>query len=645
MSLKGLEEKIYKREEKPENQKRGSFLARELPGSNKSGTIEPAFFKAQSEDKSEIWLKEEEEKKIKNKKIKKIAIISGITLAALVLIIGGVVYFRKKAFTEDKVSVSISGPSSTESGDLTTIDIDYKNDNWADLKNVVLYINYSENFKLEDNLSLQANGPNASQYNIGTLKGRTSGRFEIKGKFFGTKDLLTYIEAKLSYSSSTFSSTFQAENKLATMITSSPLTIEVSGPQTVYSGGAVTYIINFKNTGGEIFKGMMIKSDYPEGFIFSSSEPLAASEKNAWYVGDIAAGTTGSVKIIGSLSGAVDEIKRFKMYIGTGSGDDFSAYNSNEISTKIIGSPLLVKQTVNDKSDEIMVNANNVLVFKINYQNTGSTPLRDVILTETIKSPILDYAKFSTTGAKGGLDSKTGKITWTGAQVEGLKVLTPGAGGQIIFTIPVKEKIDVKSVSDKNFSILAVASMDSPDIPTPEGANKQIASNAVNIKLNSKLLMTLKGYFNDADIQNTGPLPLKVGQETTFTMHLEIGNISNDITDAQVVMNLAPGVKWKNNYLSKNESVSYNDRNNILTWNIGSLPAGIGILTDPKSLVFQIGVNPSQTQVGNYASLINSTTFSASDVFTKQNLTLKLDEKNSSLTEDISVGDMGKVEQ
>jgi hypothetical protein len=299
---------------------------------------------------------------------------------------------------------------------------------------------------------------------------------------------------------------------------------------------------------------------------------------------------------------------------------------------------------VNDKGDEVMVNANDILIFKINYQNTGSVPLRDVILTETIKSPILDYTRFSTTGTKGGVDSTTGKITWTGSQVDALKVLAPGAGGQITFTIPVKEKIDVKSVSDKNFSILAVASMDSPDIPTPEGANKQIASNAVNIKLNSKLLMSLKGYFNDADIQNTGPLPLKVGQETTFTMHLDLSNISNDITDAQVVMNLTPGVKWKNNYLSKNESVTYDDRNNLLTWNIGSLPAGIGILTDPKSLIFQIGVDPSQTDVGNFAPLITSTTFAATDAFTKHNLTLKLDAKNSNLTEDISVGDIGKVE-
>ena len=257
----------------------------------------------------------------------------------------------------------------------------------------------------------------------------------------------------------------------------------------------------------------------------------------------------------------------------------------------------------------------------------------------------MNYARYIAGNTKGGLNSSGGKITWTGSELDALKVLSPGAEGQVNFSIPVKDKIDVKKVSDKNFSILAVASMDSPDVPTPEGSNKQIASNTVNIKLNSKLLMSMKGYFNDSDIQNSGPLPLTVGQETTFTMHLEIGNVSNDITNAKVSMILAPGVSWKNVFLPNSESVSYNDRTNEVVWDVGTMPAGVGILTGPKTLTFQIGVVPSQSQLNNYAPLVKSTEFSASDTFTKQDLSLKLDEKNSNLTEDISVGDGGTVVQ
>ena len=379
MSLKGLEEKIYKR---PENsgKREGEFLAKELPASDKGGTYGTSFFRPKQDDKNAIWIKEEEEKKAKKKKIKKIALIASLSLAALALLIWGVLFLRKRAFDEAKVNVSVSGPSSVQSGDSASIEIEFKNDNWVDLKNAVLYINYSANFIPDKNLNLEPNGPNASKLNVGTVKSGTSGKLEMPGKFFGTKDLLTYIDAKLEFSSLTFSSTFQKENKLAVMITSSPITIEITGPQTVYSGGAVTYLINYKNAGEGTFAGMMVKADYPDGFSLTNSEPLPASEKNVWYVGDIGPGQAGTVKIIGSMTGNRDEIKRLKIYIGTGSGQDFVGFDQNETSTKIVESPLQITQNVNGKQGELTVNTGDVLNFTINFKNTGSVPLRDVIL-------------------------------------------------------------------------------------------------------------------------------------------------------------------------------------------------------------------------------------------------------------------------
>jgi len=86
-------------------------------------------------------------------------------------------------------------------------------------------------------------------------------------------------------------------------------------------------------------------------------------------------------------------------------------------------------------------------------------------------------------------------------------------GGRNQFLCPVKDVIPIVSSKDKNFSFSAVARMDSPDIPTPEGANKVVASNAVEVKLNSKLLASVQGFYNDSEIPNTGPLPLKVGRK------------------------------------------------------------------------------------------------------------------------------------
>ena len=136
-----------------------------------------------------------------------------------------------------------------------------------------------------------------------------------------------------------------------------------------------------------------------------------------------------------------------------------------------------------------------------------------------------------------------------------------------------------------------------------------------------------------------------MGEETTFSIHLKAENISNDVTDGKIIVTLAPNVSWKENFLPKDADVEYNNRTGVAVWNIGSLPAGVGTITDPKEIVFQVGLNPSVNMVGQYPKLLISTVFSAKDVFTGQNLETKLGEKDTNLLEDLSVGSSGKVDQ
>jgi hypothetical protein len=645
MSLKNLEEELYKREEN-QTKTRPSEYSRIKPVESEENPFAPASFRSENVDKNAIWVKEDEEKKQKRKKMAKKIFIGAAVVLVFAGLVWGAIIFRKSSFSEDKVTVKISGPDKVKSGEEAIFEISYENLNRVALRDAVLRIGYAENFKPEGNLGLENEGPNAVRFNIGTVEAKKNGKVSLRGKFYGTKDLLTYLEAKIDYSSSNFSSMFSSSGKTDVMITSSPIAVEVVSPQNVASGGAVTIVAKFQNNGAETFKDLKLKVEYPQNFTYQSAEPLPTQGNNIWYVGDLEGGEKGEISLKGTQNGEINEIKRFRVSIGefSGSGQDIVAYNEGEGSVKIIGSPLLVKQTVNDEEGSVNINAGEFLTFRIKYRNNSQIPLKDVILTDEIKSPILDYSKIALQEGKGSFDSATSTVSWNGSQVPALKNLAPAQEGEVLFTIPVKSTIPVQSSNDKNFSFNAVARMDSPDIPTPEGSNKIVASNEISVKLNSKLLLSQQGFYNDSEIKNSGPLPLKAGQETTFTMRMKTGSVSNDITNATVVATLAPGVKWKNNFSPKDSSVSFNDRTSELTWNIGTMPAGIGVFTGPKELAFQIGVTPSQNQVGGYAPLIKKTAFSADDSFTKQKLSVELDQKDSNLPEDLGVGDAGKVE-
>jgi len=657
MSLQETERKIYRRDGgvpvPPPRQGPATGKGAGNPGLPRAlnpHTAEEAPFAASSfgasdlEKKKEAWMAGQEEKKKRRKKIiKKIS----IALAAAVVAAGIVwlaLYVRKSAFSESQVKVSIAGPEKVTSGESVSFSVNYQNLNRASLQDAVLYVKYSENFKPAGNLQFESEGPSVSKVNIGEIGGKKDGQVAIQGKFFGARDALVYIEARLEYKSSSFNSTFAATANTNVFISSSPLLVEVSGPQSAASGNAVSYLVSYQNTGEEAFHDLKIKADFPSGFSFSNSEPLPTEGSNIWYISALGAGEGGQVKINGTINGARDEEKTLKVSIGeTGADGDFVSFGDTQSTLKVIGSPIVLTETINKQQENVFVNAGETLSFKIAYKNMGTIGLRDMVLSVEANSPILDYARIDMRDGKGEFDAAKKTIIWRASEIPAFKTLSPGAEGEISFAIPVKEKIPVQSPGDKNFSFLAVARMDSPDVPTPEGANKAIAGNSVAVKLNSKLLAGLQGFFNDADISNAGSLPLKVGQETTFTMHLKITNVSNDITDAKATMALAPGVRWKNNFLPRDASVNFNDRTNELVLNLGSLAAGTGILTNPKELIFQIGATPSPGQAGSFMPLLSETIFSAKDAFTGQPLEVKAGAKSTSLNEDLGVGEAGKV--
>lgn len=644
MSLRDIEKNLYHREEDPGKRRSLDFGAID-PHETGENPFSPVSFETKKNESNAVWIKEDEEKKReRRKKIKKIALILAVSLVIIAGLIWAAIAIRKTSFSEDQVKVSISGPQKVQSGDLVSFVIDYQNLNRASLQQAVMHINFPDNFKPEGDLGFESDGPNARKYNIGSINGHTEGKVTLKGKFFGPKDLLVYIDASLQYSSSNFSSMFKTESKTGVFISSSPLSLETDGPQSVVAGNAVSYTIKFSNSGQEAMQDLKIKVDYPSGFSYVSSEPIPSKDNNIWYVGALGAGQSGEIKFNGTADGQNDEVKNFKAAIGEfGSDGSFIAYNESEGSVKIIATPIKVEQTVNDKKNSININAGDVLIFKIKYLNTSTIGLRDVVIAEEIKSPILDYAKISMSQSKGSLDSSSGVITWKATDIPGLKTLNPGEGGEIDFSIPVKGVIPVKDSGNKNFVFDAVAKIDSPDISTPEGSNKTVSASAVNVKLNSKLGLSAQGYYNDSEIKNSGPIPLESGKETTFTIHLKLMNVSNDLTNANVTAAFPAGVKWKNVFSPTDANVSFNDRANELVWSLGTLPAGIGVLTDPRELIFQIGVTPSQNQVGNFVGLLGKTVFSAEDVFTKEKLSSTLAGKDSNLSEDMSVGDQGEV--
>ena len=554
-----------------------------------------------------------------------------LTIVGIVLVLGSIAGFykiRQSFFASDRVVVSMNGPVDVKSGNLVTYEIKYKNENRANLKNVKLKLSYPEYFRPEGNPESKVEGTTLSVFDLGSIKGKAEGKISFNGKAYSPKGNLIKIQAELVYTPSTVNTEFTSTDQVPVNIISSPITLGILAPQSVSSGDEINYVINYKNDGATEFSNIRIKVDYPRGFTLTNTEPKTSESNNIWYLGNLSAGQSGKIVVTGRLEGKWDDIGLFNVAIGENNNGTFVSYNVENAETRVAASPLTISQTVNG-SREFLVDQGGKLAFEIKYKNEGTIGLRDVIVTEKLDGVILDYAKLNFKG--GSYDSSSNTITWKAADYEELKNLGPGQGGIIRFAAEIKDFIPIKSGDDKNFTISSLAKIDSPDVPTPVNSNKIIASNQIELKLNSKLILNIKGAYEDKDIPNTGPIPPKVGEETTLTIRLVATNLFNDVSDAKFEASLPTAVVATGKIFPEGSPLVYNERTNSLVWNIGNMSAGTGITSTAKEVAFQIKIKPSVVQSGQRSALLGDGTFSAKDLFTNKTLSVSPGARDISL--------------
>ncbi|HNW55495.1 MAG TPA: hypothetical protein PKN62_00210 [bacterium] len=84
-------------------------------------------------------------------------------------------------------------------------------------------------------------------------------------------------------------------------------TINVETDKDISAGQEFTYKINYKNTGSVAMSGVEIKADWPEAFIFTSAEPMAAQNNDYWQIGDLAPQASGTITVTGKLVNKIGE--------------------------------------------------------------------------------------------------------------------------------------------------------------------------------------------------------------------------------------------------------------------------------------------------------------------------------------------------
>ena len=150
----------------------------------------------------------------------------------------------------------------------------------------------------------------------------------------------------------------------------------------------------------------------------------------------------------------------------------------------------------------------------------------------------------------------------------------------------------------------------------PEEVDSSISKNILissNVALSGQLVRTT-GPF-----PNTGPIPPRAEQQTTYTVLWTIYNTSSTLDGVQVAAILPPYVKWLGAVSPQSADVSYNSSSGQITWNIGNVSAYA--TNGSEQVAFQIGVTPGVDLVGQAPIIVGGASLVARDDFTGAHLT------------------------
>jgi len=550
------------------------------------------------------------------KKITRFTIILTIIIG-IGLVIGFFYQLNLQRFSDKRVKLEITGPNQVRAGEEITYTLTYSNDNLVALKNSKITVEVP-NALIDSSLDILGQTKSEiREYELPELAPRSKGEIKIKGRLIGELGSIHTMKATLNYMPTILTSSFDSKTEFATTISDSPIIIDIQAPLESVGGEVLNYIVTINNKGDNDLDNLELKLEYPQDFAFvSASIPASGNSKNTFNIPKLRSKGTYSVTVVGNLGGNQKEIKVLKAQIGESRQGAFTLYAGSQKATTL-GSPYVdIVQTVNPN----IVSAGDTLSYTVKFRNNTQVKIGEGALRVQLDSKLLDLTKLNTQGAD--FDSGTNTIIWRANTVPQLKTFAPNEQGEVSFTIPVKKIIPIENFQDVNYIIKTNVTFESDEVPTTLGVNKILQGNSSEVKLATRLIPKSSIFYTskDSSIINSGPIPLKLSQSTTFTVNWEVQNLTNDVSGVMFKATLPANVTWTGKSLASNGNINYNEKTKEIVWNVDKVPSNTGLLRPLYRAVFQIAITPTINQVGKNPTLLNRIEYTGKDDFTNRDL-------------------------
>lgn len=525
-------------------------------------------------------------------------------------------FFRGgKTVSPGNISISVLGPVSAAAGEELSFEVTITNYNATALDFVDLIAEYPSGTRKPEDLSAELL---RFREELGALPqgGSVSRRLTVVP--FGEEGEKKQVTLTAEYRSAGSSATFSKSALYDFTVSTAPISVAVSAPSEVNSGQPFEFSIDIVSNASAVIRNLLLKTEYPVGFSFESATPSPAFGKDTWQLGDLKPEGKRTVRIRGFVEAALEEERTIRLLVGTASPRNENALGTvflTETPSVTVRRPFVgIELALNGESGkEFVARSGQVLRADIVWTNNLETKIKDLEITARLDGTIWNRA--SVAAQKGIFDSRTGSIVWDKGNNASLSELSPGESGTVSFSFTVAPvATDPALYKNPEMAIHIFARGKRLD---ENGAYQDVLSSlSKTIKISSMLALGTRIFFGGGPFTNSGPLPPKAGEGTSYTVSWSLSNSSNSVFGAKVSATLPAYVRWIEKWSPAKERVSYNPIGGEVVWDVGELAPGVGFGADPRELSFQVMLLPSLSHVGSSPVIVGEAVAEGNDRFT-----------------------------
>jgi hypothetical protein len=518
--------------------------------------------------------------------------------------------------SSNNVDIAIVGPAEVASGEEVDLGVSLVNQNSTDLQAVVWTVIFPDGARGSKDSSEPLKQTTES---IGTIGRGSKVDRNIKTYLFGEKGETKTIQFKIEYQIKGSNATFVKQKNYDMTIGSSPLLLEVSIPKEINSGQDMDMQVTVSSNSTALLQNVLVKAEYPYGFSFENSSITSGQNGTLWNLGDLKAGDKKKFTISGQLIAQDNEERTFRFSAGQPSPSD-----PKNIAT-ILGNAMptvVVKKSFIDTTLVIAGNSDSVVSLQsgtqanatLTFQNTLPDKLSNVSVSVKISGVGLDRQAVQANSG-GFYQSANDTILWDKNSTPVLSQIDPSDSKQLSFSFGTLALSPNTKNPTINISVVVkgTRSLQGGDTET---VTQNLTKTIKIISLPTISAKTMRGGV----IANSGPLPPKAEQASTYTINWVLTNKYNDLTNVMVKADLPQGVDWTGIVSPTTENITYNSDVRQVTWNPNTLSAGSGFVYSTKQVSFQVKIIPSLSQVGSVPQLSTGATLSATDAFAGVNV-------------------------